>query len=59
MRQPGRIATLLILAWFGLLLTVFILVTVPETLRSSIVLPELFWRLRDLIYPLFYSPSLF
>jgi hypothetical protein len=59
MRQPGRIATLFILAWLVLLSTVFILVTVPEALRSSTVLPELFWRLRDLIYPLFYSPSLF
>ena len=59
MRQPGRIATLLILAWLASLLTVFILVTVPEALRTSTVLPELFWRLRDLIYPLFYSPSLF
>jgi hypothetical protein len=58
-RQPSITATLLILVWFFFLISVFIIITIPAEGRLSSTLPEAFWKIRELIYPLFFSPSLY
>jgi hypothetical protein len=58
-KPPGTAATLLILVWFILLIVVFVIVTIPEQGRLASLLPEAFWKVREVIYPLFFSPSLY
>ena len=58
-KSPGAAATLLILVWFFLLIVVFVFVTIPAEGRLTSLLPEVFWRVREVIYPLFFSPSLY
>lgn len=58
-KPPGAAATLLILVWFFLLIVVFVIVTIPALGSTTGLLPEVFWRIRELIYPLFFSPSLY
>lgn len=41
-----------------LVLLVFVLVTVPAESGLTEILPEIFWQLRNLVYPFFYSPSI-
>jgi hypothetical protein len=55
----GATATLLILVWFFILIAIFVIVTIPAEGRLSSLLPEVFWRVREVIYPLFFSPSLY
>ncbi len=59
MKSPGAASTFLILVWFFLLIAVFVIVTIPAVGRVTSLLPEVFWRVRDVIYPLFFSPSLY
>lgn len=58
MKSPGSVSTFLIFIWFFLVITVFVIVTVPAEGRLTSLLPGLFWRLREVIYPLFSSPSI-
>jgi len=58
-KPPGRASIFLMLLWFTLLISVFVIVTVPAEGRVTRVLPEVFWKLREVIYPLFFSPSLY
>lgn len=58
MKPPGRVARLLFFCWMTLVVSIFIVVTVPAEGRLLLVLPKLFWQLRGVIYPLFYSPSI-
>jgi hypothetical protein len=58
-RQPSITATLLILVWFFFLIFVFIIITIPAEGHLPSILPEAFWKIRELIYPLFFSPSLY
>lgn len=54
-----RLGGLLFLAWIGLVVMVFILVMIPAESGLAQALPTGFWRLRDMIYPLFYSRSVY
>lgn len=58
-KTPGGASILLILVWFSLLISVFVIVTMPAEGRFTRLLPEVFWKLREVIYPLFFSPSLY
>jgi hypothetical protein len=58
-KASGAAFTLLILMWFFLLILVFVIVTIPAEGRLTSLLPEAFWKVREVIYPLFFSPSLF
>jgi hypothetical protein len=58
-KPSGAASTLLILVWFFLLIVVFVIVTIPAEGRLASLLPEAFWKVREVIYPLFYSPSLY
>ncbi len=59
MKPPGAVSTFLILVWFFLLIAVFVIVTVPAEGRLNSLLPDVFCKVREVIYPLFFSPSLF
>jgi hypothetical protein len=59
MKLPGAASTFFILLWFFFLITVFVIVTIPAEGRLNSLLPEVFWRVREVIYPLFFSPSLY
>ncbi len=59
MKSLGAASTFLILVWFFLLIAVFVIVTIPAVGRVTSLLPEVFWRVREVIYPLFFSPSLY
>lgn len=59
MKSPGSASTFFILVWFLILVAIFVIVTVPAEGRLATVLPDAFWKLRDVIYPLFFSPSVF
>lgn len=59
MKAPGSASTFFILVWFLILISVFVIVTVPAEGRVATVLPDFFWKLRELIYPLFSSPSVY
>ena len=59
MKSPGAASKFLILVWFFLLIAVFVIVTIPAVGRVTSLLPEVFWRVREVIYPLFFSPSLY
>ena len=59
MKLPGAASTFFILLWFFFLITVFVIVTIPARGRLTSLLPEVFWRVREVIYPLFFSPSLY
>lgn len=54
-----RLGGLLFLSWIGLIVIVFIFVMIPAESALAQALPEGFWRLRDMIYPLFYSQSVY
>lgn len=54
-----RIGGILFLAWIGLVVLIFVLVMVPAESGLAQVLPTGFWQLRGMIYPLFYSPSVY
>ena len=58
-KPPAEGSIFLILIWFSLVISVFVIVTIPEEGRFASLLPEVFWKLREVIYPLFYSPSLY
>ena len=58
-KPPGEASIFLILVWFSLVISVFVIVTIPEDVRFARLLPEVFWKLREVIYPLFFSPSLY
>lgn len=49
----------LLIAWMIAALALYILVTVPAEGRLLSLLPSLFWQMRDMVYPFFYSPSLY
>lgn len=57
MKPPGSASTFFILVWFFLLIAVFVIVTIPADGRLTSLLPEVFWKVREAIYPLFFSPS--
>jgi hypothetical protein len=57
MRRPGPLFTFFLLIWFLLIVLVFVILTVPADGRMASTMPTLFWTLRDMIYPWFYSPS--
>lgn len=59
MKEPGSTSTFLILVWFFLLVAVFVIVTVPAEGRLVTLLPEIFWKVREVIYPFFFSPSVY
>lgn len=59
MKPPGGASTLLIFMWFFLLIVVFVVVTVPTEGRLTSLLPGFFWKVREVIYPFFFSPSLY
>ncbi len=46
-----------IIIWFFLMVSLYILVTVPNREPFTILLPELFWNIRNFVYPFFFSPS--
>jgi hypothetical protein len=48
-----------ILVWFVFLIAVFVMVTIPVDGRLVNLLPDIFWKVREVIYPLFFSPSLY
>ena len=56
-KPPGEASIFLMLIWFSLVISVFVIVTIPEEGRFPSLLPEIFWKLREVIYPLFYSPT--
>lgn len=58
-KPPGGASIFLMLVWFSLLISVFVIVTIPAEGRFTRLLPEVFWKLREVIYPLFFSPSLY
>jgi hypothetical protein len=58
-KPPGGVTIFLILVWFSLLISVFVIVTIPAEGRFTRLLPEVFWKLREVIYPIFFSPSLY
>lgn len=58
MKSPSLVATSLIIVWFLLVLTIFVIVTVPAEGRHVNLLPNLFWKLQEAVYPLFFSPWL-
>jgi hypothetical protein len=58
-KPPSGASILLILVWFSLLISVFVIVTIPAEGRFTRLLPEVFWKFREVIYPLFFSPSLY
>ena len=58
-KPPGGVSIFLTIVWFSLLISVFVIVTIPAEGRFAALLPEVFWKLRDMIYPLFFSPSLY
>jgi len=58
-KKPGRASISLMLLWFTLLICTFVIVTIPAEARLTRLLPEVFWKLREVIYPLFFSPSLY
>lgn len=58
-KSPGTLSTVLILVWSILLITIFVIVTVPAEGPITNLLPDVFWEMRELIYPILYSPSLF
>ena len=58
-KPPGEASIFLILAWFSLVISVFVIVTIPEEVRFTRLLPAVFWKLREVIYPLFFSPYLY
>lgn len=51
--------TMLLVAWMAVVIVVFALVTLSPEGRMYSILPSVMCRLRDLIYPLFYSPSIY
>jgi hypothetical protein len=51
--------TILLVAWMGGVIVVFALVTLSPEGRLYSILPSAMRSLRDLIYPLFYSPSIY
>jgi hypothetical protein len=59
MKPPSRVSVFLILVWFSLLISVFVIVTIPAERRFTALLPEGFWKVREVIYPLFFSSSLY
>lgn len=58
-KSQGAFSMVLMLVWYILLLTIFVIVTVPAEGRITNLLPDVFWKIRELIYPIFYSPSLY
>lgn len=58
-KPTGGASIFLMLVWFSLLISVFVIVTIPAEGRFTRLLPEVFWKLREVIYPLFFSPSLY
>ena len=58
MKSPGPFASFFFLLWFSVLIFVFVVVTVPAEGRLAGLLPVVFWKVRDVIYPLFFSPSI-
>ena len=58
-KPPGRASIFLILLWFFLLTSMFVIVTIPAEGRLAMLLPDVFWKVREVIYPLFFSPSLY
>jgi hypothetical protein len=58
MKSPGLLVTLSIIGWFSLVIMTFVIVTVPAEGRLIDLLPDMFWKLREVIYPLFFSPWL-
>jgi hypothetical protein len=58
MKSPGLLVTLSIIGWFFLVIMTFVIVTVPAEGRLIDLLPDMFWKLREVIYPLFFSPWL-
>jgi hypothetical protein len=59
LKQLNLSVTLLLVAWMMLVALVFALVTLPSEGRFYPILPSGFWRLRELILPFFYSPSIY
>lgn len=57
MRSPGMMARMLIFLWIILVISIFVVVTVPAEGRLLTVLPKWFWQVRDLVFPLFHSPA--
>jgi len=57
-KAPGRTASIFILSWIALLVLVFVLVTIPAQSALNTYLPDVFWQLREMIYPLFYGPAI-
>lgn len=49
----------LLIAWMIASIALYILVTAPAEGRLPSLLPHLFWQIRDMVYPLFYSPSMY
>jgi len=49
----------LLIAWILSSFALYILVTVPPESRIASFLPSFFWHLREIIYPYFFSPSLY
>lgn len=47
----------LILIWFFLIVLLYIFVTVPNREPFTSLVPEPFWNIRNIVYPLFFSPS--
>jgi hypothetical protein len=58
MKSPRLLVTLSIIGWFFLVIMTFVIVTVPAEGRLIDLLPDMFWKLREVIYPLFFSPWL-
>lgn len=54
-----RLGGLLFLGWTGLVIIVFILVMIPPESALAQSLPAGFWQLREMIYPLFFSQSVY
>ena len=58
-KPPNDASIYFILVWFSLVISVFVIVTIPEEVRFTRLLPAVFWKLREVIYPLFFSPYLY
>lgn len=57
MRRLNRPLSMIFVMWMMLVALVFAVVTIPPESQLSQWLPRGFWYMRELIYPLFYSPA--
>lgn len=58
MKQLKLPQTLLLLVWMTCVTFTYVLIMIPPESRLAQRVPAELWKLRDLIYPLFFSPAI-